>query len=148
MVVTAHPNGEQFTVAFNAQAPIPTSTVGGIVTTLGEPVAVAVGPDGRTFAATTNLTGGFDLLELIRDPLDGSITISFVGEIQFDNTPFKSHYDPSHPGANDEGYVSEPNVNALIESMDMREAQRTYEVNLSVIATARAMLMRTIALIN
>ena len=71
-----------------------------------------------------------------------------VGRIVFDQTPFKSHYDPSHPGANDEGYVSEPNVNALIESMDMREAQRTYEANLSVIATARAMLMRTIGLIN
>ncbi len=71
-----------------------------------------------------------------------------VGKIVFDMTPFKSHYDPSHPGANDEGYVREPNVNALIESMDMREAQRTYEANLSVIATARAMLMRTIGLLN
>ncbi len=71
-----------------------------------------------------------------------------VNKVQFDQSEFKRRYDPSHPGANGEGYVREPNVIALVEAMDMREAQRTYEANLSMISTARAMLMRTIGLIN
>ena len=71
-----------------------------------------------------------------------------VNKVQFDQSAFTRRYDPSHPGANDEGYVLQPNVTALIESMDMREAQRTYEANLSMISTARAMLMRTIGIIN
>ena len=71
-----------------------------------------------------------------------------VNKVQFDQSAFKRLYDPSHPGANADGYVRQPNVTALIESMDMREAQRTYEANLSMISTARAMLMRTIGIIN
>ena len=71
-----------------------------------------------------------------------------VGKVRFDQSEFSRRYDPSHPGANEDGYVLLPNVTALIESMDMREAQRTYEANLSMISTARAMLMRTIGMIN
>ena len=71
-----------------------------------------------------------------------------VNKVQFDQSAFTRRYEPSHPGANDEGYVRQPNVTALIEAMDMREAQRTYEANLSMISTARAMLMRTIGIIN
>ncbi len=71
-----------------------------------------------------------------------------VNKVQFDQSAFTRRYDPSHPGANDEGYVRQPNVTALVEAMDMREAQRTYEANLSMISTARAMLMRTIGIIN
>ncbi len=71
-----------------------------------------------------------------------------VNKVQFDQSAFTRRYDPGHPGANDEGYVLQPNVTTLIEAMDMREAQRTYEANLSMISTARAMLMRTIGIIN
>ena len=71
-----------------------------------------------------------------------------VNKVQFDQSAFTRRYEPSHPGANAEGYVQQPNVTVLIESMDMREAQRTYEANLSMISTARAMLMRTIGIIN
>src|SRR5215475_1154179 len=60
-----------------------------------------------------------------------------------DQTDFKTEYAPGHPGANAQGYVRLPNVDPLIEAMDMREAQRAYEANLSVIDTARAMQSRT-----
>ncbi len=53
-------------------------------------------------------------------------------------------YDPAHPAADERGYVKTPNVNSLIEVMDMREAQRSYSANLSVIETTRGMLTRTI----
>ena len=71
-----------------------------------------------------------------------------VSKVVRDRTEFSRRYDPSHPGANEEGYVREPNVKALIETMDMREAQRTYEANLSAISISRAMLMRTIGILN
>jgi flagellar basal-body rod protein FlgC len=57
-------------------------------------------------------------------------------------------YDPSHPAADAAGYVKRPNVDTLIESMDMREAQRAYEANLNVIETARAMESRTLDLLK
>lgn len=71
-----------------------------------------------------------------------------VDRIQLDNSPFVTKYDPSHPAANAEGYVKMPNVNPLLEMMDMREAQRSYEANLGVIELARSMLMRTIDLLR
>ncbi|NKE43291.1 flagellar basal body rod protein FlgC [Roseomonas frigidaquae] len=57
---------------------------------------------------------------------------------------FPERYEPSHPAADERGYVRTPNVDSLIEVMDMREAQRSYGANLSVIETTRAMLLRTI----
>jgi flagellar basal-body rod protein FlgC len=61
---------------------------------------------------------------------------------------FVMKYDPSHPAADDKGYVKMPNVNPLIEMADMREAQRTYEANLGVIDVSKTMLMGTIDLIR
>lgn len=63
-------------------------------------------------------------------------------------TPFPLKYIPDHPAANAEGYVKMPNVNALIEIMDVREAQRSYEANLGMIEQARSMLLRTIDLLR
>jgi flagellar basal-body rod protein FlgC len=61
---------------------------------------------------------------------------------------FKTEYDPTHPAANAEGYVLRPNVDSLVEAMDMREAQRAYEANLNIIETARAMDARTLDLLK
>ena len=65
-------------------------------------------------------------------------------KVQKDTSEFRLRYDPTHPGANAEGYVKMPNVNTLIESLDMREAQRAYEANLNVVESARAMRSRTL----
>ena len=62
-----------------------------------------------------------------------------VGKVVKDESPFVKKYDPNHPAADDKGYVSMPNVNPLIEMMDMKEAQRSYEANLSVVQTSREM---------
>jgi flagellar basal-body rod protein FlgC len=71
-----------------------------------------------------------------------------VDKIMKDGSEFTMKYDPSHPAADDRGYVKMPNVSSLIEMMDMREAQRSYEANLGVIEVSRAMLMRTIDMIR
>lgn len=71
-----------------------------------------------------------------------------VGGVVPDTSDFRLKYDPSHPAADRNGYVQLPNVNTLIEMMDMREAQRSYEANLGVIEMSRSMLMRTIDLLR
>lgn len=82
--------------------------------------------------------------------LDRRLGISTVkvAKIGVDKSDFERRYDPSHPSADADGYVLLPNVNTLVEAMDMREAQRTYEANLSAIDTARQMLSRTLELLR
>ena len=64
------------------------------------------------------------------------------------SSDFKMKYMPDHPGADEAGYVKTPNVNSMIEVMDMREAQRSYEANLGLIEQSRTMIMRTIDLLR
>ena len=71
-----------------------------------------------------------------------------VAKYNTDKSPFELRYMPYHPAANKDGYVKYPNVNPLIETADLKEAQRSYEANLSVIDTSRTMLSRTIALMQ
>ncbi|NQV80847.1 MAG: flagellar basal body rod protein FlgC [Alphaproteobacteria bacterium] len=71
-----------------------------------------------------------------------------IKKVGFDRSDFTKAYDPGHPGADNDGYVLKPNVNTLIEAMDMREAQRSYEANVNALETARSMLMRTISILN
>jgi flagellar basal-body rod protein FlgC len=79
--------------------------------------------------------------------VDGATGVA-LAEVRPDMGDFRSEYDPTHPAANAEGYVARPNVDTLIEAMDMREAQRAYEANLNVIETARAMENRTLDLLK
>jgi flagellar basal-body rod protein FlgC len=67
-----------------------------------------------------------------------------IDKITTDKSEFNKQFDPNHPAADENGYVLTPNVNTLIEMMDMREAQRSYEANLSVIKASRSMLQSTI----
>lgn len=71
-----------------------------------------------------------------------------LAQVRPDASPFRTEYDPSHPAANAEGYVMRPNVDTLVEAMDMREAQRAYEANLNVIETARTMDTRTLDILK
>lgn len=71
-----------------------------------------------------------------------------VNRIDRDNSDFRLKYDPAHPAADQNGYVKLPNVNSLIETMDMREANRSYEANLSAIELSRGMLTRTIDMLR
>jgi flagellar basal-body rod protein FlgC len=65
-----------------------------------------------------------------------------------DESEFTLEYDPGHPAANGEGYVSTSNVQMLVEMMDMREAMRTYEANLNMIENSRRMEQRTLDLLR
>lgn len=77
----------------------------------------------------------------------GAETIE-VADVTADPSQFNRRYEPGHPSADDEGYVLYPNVNTLVEMMDMREAQRSYEANLNAIEVARSMISKTIELLR
>ena len=71
-----------------------------------------------------------------------------IKNVKEDSSQFKLLYDPNHPAANDKGFVKMPNVNALVEMMDMREAQRSYEANLNMIESSKQLMSRTIGLLR
>ena len=79
--------------------------------------------------------------------VDGGEGVS-MSRVLPDQKAFRSTYDPGHPAADPLGYVKLPNVDTLIEALDMKDAQRAYEANLNVIETARAMEMRTLDLLK
>lgn len=71
-----------------------------------------------------------------------------IGKKGYDDAPFEMRYEPNHPMADEKGYVKYPNVNPLVEMMDMREARRGYEANLNVIEVSKGMLMQTINMLR
>ena len=73
------------------------------------------------------------------------VSVSRVGR---DNGELPKRYEPSHPAADANGYVSVPNVDSFVEMMDMREAQRSYEANLNIISATRRMIQRTLDILK
>ncbi len=71
-----------------------------------------------------------------------------IGRVSRDRGQLERKYDPGHEAADADGYVLLPNVNPLVETMDMKEAQRTYEANLNVISTSKEMMSKTLDLIR
>ena len=71
-----------------------------------------------------------------------------IGRVSRDRRQLERKYDPGHEAAGADGYVLLPNVNPLVETMDMKEAQRTYEANLNVISTSKEMMSKTLDLIR
>jgi flagellar basal-body rod protein FlgC len=75
-------------------------------------------------------------------------TVVSMGNVRTDQSAFTVRNEPGHPGADGAGNVKYPNVNTLIETVDMREAQRSYEANLNVISATRRMIARTIEILR
>ena len=65
-----------------------------------------------------------------------------------DKSDFKKKYEPGHPAADAAGYVKYPNVESVVELVDMREAQRAYEANLNVIDVSKSMISQTLGLLK
>jgi flagellar basal-body rod protein FlgC len=71
-----------------------------------------------------------------------------LGRVRSDRSAFRTRLDPGHPAADAKGEVKLPNVNSLVETMDMREAQRSYEANLNLITATRRMISRTLEILR
>ncbi|MDO8812147.1 MAG: flagellar basal body rod protein FlgC [Gallionella sp.] len=80
-------------------------------------------------------------------PMDGSgaqgVKVAAVVE---DNSPMRMVYDPKHPMANEQGYVSMPNVNVVDEMVNMISASRSYQNNVDVMNTSKTLLLKTLTI--
>ena len=68
--------------------------------------------------------------------------------VQKDNSEFIRKLDPSNPAADKDGYVLTPNINPLIEMMDMSDANRAYQANLGAIDASKTMVQHTLSLLQ
>lgn len=97
------------------------------------------GPDGETYRARQVLfetalregqaTGGVRVAGLVEDP-----------------TPLRQEYRPGHPMANEQGYVTMPNVEPVQEMVNMISAARSYEANIEVMNTSKQLMQKTLTL--
>jgi flagellar basal-body rod protein FlgC len=71
-----------------------------------------------------------------------------VVAIAEDQAPNRMVYDPGHPDANAEGYVSMPNVDPVTEMVDLIAASRAYEANVTAMQTAKSMFTKTLDLLR
>ena len=71
-----------------------------------------------------------------------------VRSVVTDPSDFVRVHQPGHPAADAGGYVLRPNVNGLVETTDMRAAQRSYEANIGAIEAAKSLTLRTIDLLK
>jgi len=85
-----------------------------------------------------------------KNELDRNLGVKLVkvDRIKSVEAGIQKRFEPTHPAADKDGYVDVPNVNSLVEMMDMREAQRSYEANLSVIEVSKSMIQGTIGLLQ
>jgi len=64
-----------------------------------------------------------------------------IEEIVEDESPYKLKYEPGHPDADENGYVMMPNVDVVVEMVDLIDAQRAYEANITAINTTKSMML-------
>ena len=118
----------------NAQS---TRTAGGGPYRRKEVVTEATGDNGFAGAlASARASGGGP---------QGGVRVSGIVE---DQTPNRLVYDPSHPDANAQGYVSMPNVNPVTEMVDLISASRSYEANVTAMQTSKQMFTKTLDLLR
>lgn len=103
---------------------------------------------------TTGLTSAADpyrrktiFFENVKDDESGANVLQ-VKKIERDKSDFKMIYRPEHPAANADGYVKYPNVDRNLESIDIREAQKSYEANVTAIEVTKQMMERSLDLMR
>ena len=67
-----------------------------------------------------------------------------VTEIVEDQNEFKLVYNPEHPDAGEDGYVRMPNVDTLKETVDIMEAYRAYQANITALNTMKQMAIKAL----
>jgi len=98
----------------------------------------AAGPNGEAYRAKAVV---FEAV-----PTASGATGVRVREVVEDPSPLKQVYDPKHPLADDKGYVSMPNVNAVDEMVNMLSASRSYQTNVETMNAAKTMLLKTLTI--
>jgi flagellar basal-body rod protein FlgC len=81
------------------------------------------------------------------DPASGNPRGVHVREIQLDDSPLMPKFEPGHPEANADGYVYYPNVSSEIEYINMLEASRAYEANITAAEATKSMMQAALRLL-
>jgi flagellar basal-body rod protein FlgC len=92
------------------------------------------------FVPTDDVSGKRDFGSILQKKFEGVK----VEEVTESEKPFERTYDPFHPDADKDGYVTFPNVNVMSEMSDMIAATRAYEANVNVINNAKDMFMKSL----
>lgn len=86
--------------------------------------------------------------ESFKETLGEKIEGVKVEKIVESKAPFQKVYDPSHPHADQNGYVSYPNINIIEEMTDLLDASRSFEANVNVINATKEMILKTLEIIK
>lgn len=82
--------------------------------------------------------------EVLEGEIDGGAQTVHVTEVVSSDKPPILKYDPTHPDANEEGYVAMPDINVMSEMADMISTQRAFESNISALNTTKAMAVKAL----
>ncbi len=97
------------------------------------------GPDGKPYRAKQ--------VVFSTTPMDGQGGVGVkVAAVVEDASPMKTVYDPKHPMANEQGYVTLPNVNVVEEMVNMISSSRSYQNNVEVMNTSKSLLLKTLTI--
>jgi flagellar basal-body rod protein FlgC len=96
-------------------------------------------PNGQVYRAKQVVFGAVPM----GDPESDGVAVQQVVE---DASPPKLVYDPSHPLADEKGYVATPNVNVVEEMVNMISASRSYQTNVDTMNAAKSMLLKTLTI--
>ena len=102
-----------------------------------------VGPDGQPYRARQVV---FQVNPAAGQALGQEIGGVRVAGVVQDQSPLKLVYDPKHPLADAQGYVSMPNVDPVAETVNMIAASRSYQANVEVLNTAKALMQKTLTI--
>lgn len=97
------------------------------------------GPDGNPYRAKQVVFSTMPVGE------QGGAGVKVAAVVE-DTSPMKMQYDPKHPMANEQGYVTMPNVNAVEEMVNMIATSRSYQNNVEVMNTSKTLLLKTLAI--
>lgn len=98
-----------------------------------------VGPDGQPYKARQVV---FQMDPVVNQAVGGVR----VAQVLESTAPARMRYDPKHPLANAEGYVTQSNVDVVAETVNMISASRSYQANVEVINTAKSLATRTLSM--
>ena len=100
-------------------------------------VDAVAGPDGKAYKARQVV---FQTEKMGAEHTAG-VRVSAIKE---SDVPGRRVHDPSHPSADEQGYVTHSNVNAVEEMVNMISASRSYQNNIEVMNTAKSLLLKTL----
>lgn len=83
-------------------------------------------------------------LQSVMNKGTGKVSGVTVSRIEEDQTPFNLSYDPTHPDADENGYVRLPNVDPIKEMVDLISATRSYEANVTALNASKNMFMKAL----